>query len=1016
MRKGCSRWGLLLGVLALAIVCLATIGIVSLQARASAVNDRPLVLIHTPINHGQVHVGDRVLVHATSRANNGLRRIELWADGTFVGARDATGSPTMLVLANSWTPTSAGSHTLVVRAVAANGVDGQATVMVDALPQEPFDLGLEPEAAAPGTGAGGDGSAPDLDGGEPGDYSGVSSGDGGAPEERSDPPAPEGDAPASDDSVWGFPFFGPLEAIPFGAGEPVGLRVEFLGLGTAASYEQLHCYVGYGDIPQRWFPDSDGDQTTDESFEIASAEAGGVTIWNMASLSGASMPVFEWPRNRDLPVNVSCVGIVGGGTDAVELGRWEGNIEPERWTGTPIGGGAAGMYEFAFRITRTGLWDSTEPVETNFDMTPPSNVHFVPDGRPGSSGSNLRWDYLPRPEEPGIDGFRVYLNGSLQWAEPAEARASSLPSEWINPPCGTTYRFDVSAYRSSPDSIEESTPAAAFINQSAEDCAREIAIHFVSLETFDLGDDGDDGERTGDIGPAYGFFWANEQQVAFNGGHLGPGLDLPFGLSHNTTYNIREMASSGWNFSGEPSLLISIPEDGAFEFGFHISDEDSGRCRDSDDPGCGDLICEGFSLTYEEESATNALDSHHEETITSEDGRCRLTVQWGPAAGSPVGTGVEGWEPLPWLSLEKMTVDEATGQVRLSIRNTGTAAWPARDLNIELQNRFGISQGIYTWSGFTLEAGQRVTLEHPDMRLTAPFDACVMIDPYNDVVEEYERSGALWHIPICPPLPDLVITSAIYDPSGGGRIRVAVRNVGEGALENRTLALRTFLADSSPLYLDRSWPNINLAPGETRSFDLSGVTETAREQMRGGYTVVVNPDYSISEEDLANNTFNVDASTRLWINLYSVQAPMDFHLSADFHITATVISGSTRRQVADWRLSDIDWGTCNSADEECALHFNPDAPMHYSSNWFDISGDETLTVSVTASSSRPGVPVYWNVENFTAPDWGGGPLFNYTCGYLPTREPGDHAWTLGYHDGAAWAVRFDICRENYMEP
>ena len=1028
--KGCLRWGLLLGVLALVLICIAAIGLVYFQARSSALNDRPLVLIHAPINHDQVHVSDGVLVHATARADNGLRRIELWADGVFVDARDVTGDPTMLVFAGSWVPIAEGSHTLIVRAVAADGTEGQATVMVDALPQTASDSGMHtveegetletiaaeegttPEelaAANPDLGPGGpvpgdDLIVPDDEPPAPG---------GGAPAEPpegSEPPTPDDDAPGSDESLWDFPLLEPVQAYQFGAGEPIGLRVEFLNLGTVTASEALHCYIGAGDIAPRWYPDEDGDQSTDESFEQDSAG-----VWSLeADMSGEDALVFYWPRNRAIPISVSCVGITGGGTEALELGLWEDSIDPEYWTGVRLNGyadGADGSFDFTYRITRIGIWDSGEPLETDFDMTAPTNVHVE------QSSSTLRWDYLPRPEESAIDGFRVYLNGSLQWTEPADARASTLPSEWVNPPCGISYRFDVTAYRSGASGEQESVPAAAFLEQPAEDCIREIAITFVSLETFNLGGDGDDGDRTGDIGPAYGFFYANEQQVTFSGGHLGAGLDMPNGLSHNHTYNLSEMSGdSSWRFSGEPSLVVAIPDGGAFEFGFHIDDEDSGRCDDSDDPGCDDLICEGFSMIYEEESISSDLDTHHEDSITSEDGRCRVTFEWGPAAGSPVGAGVEGAEPLPWISLEDMAVDEASGAVRLTVRNTGTAGWPGRDLNIELQSREGISLGVYTWAGFTLEAGQSVVLEDPDMRLAAPFDACVMIDPYDAVMEAYERSGAMYHNPICPQLPDLIITSANFESSGGGRIRVAVRNVGDGAVENRTIALATLLPDGSPLYMAASWPNVTLEPGATRMFDLSGVTDSVREQMRGGYSVVVNPDATIREANSGNNTMDVAASTRLWIYLYSVYAPMDYRNSVEFHITVTVASGATRRQVADWNLSDIDWSTCDSVDEECSLAFSPDVPINFSTNWFDIFGDETLTVSVTASSSRPGVPVYWDVESFSAPDWGGGPIFNSTCGYLPTREPGNHRWVLGYHGRAAWGLRFDICRENFEEP
>jgi hypothetical protein len=140
-----------------------------------------------------------------------------------------------------------------------------------------------------------------------------------------------------------------------------------------------------------------------------------------------------------------------------------------------------------------------------------------------------------------------------------------------------------------------------------------------------------------------------------------------------------------------------------------------------------------------------------------------------------------------------------------------------------------------------------------------------MIDPHNDVVEEYERGGGSRHIPTCPPLPDLVIANAEYEPSGGGRIRVEVRNVGAGALENRTLALTTLLPDGAPLYMAASWPNVTLEPGASRMFDLSGVTESTLERMAGGYTVFVNPEYTIQESEVMNNAFSVGRRVRVRI-------------------------------------------------------------------------------------------------------------------------------------------------------
>ena len=82
----------LLGLLALVIVCLilGLLGYVLYRnQRERALTNRPLVFIHAPLNRDQVTLGQGVLAHATARAQNGVSRIELWADGTFVAARES---------------------------------------------------------------------------------------------------------------------------------------------------------------------------------------------------------------------------------------------------------------------------------------------------------------------------------------------------------------------------------------------------------------------------------------------------------------------------------------------------------------------------------------------------------------------------------------------------------------------------------------------------------------------------------------------------------------------------------------------------------------------------------------------------------------------------------------------------------------------------------------------------------------------------------------------------------------
>ena len=356
--KGCSPWVFLLGIMVLAAACVLVISLVYFQARARAFNSRPLVLIHSPVNHEQARIGDGIIVHATARAGNGLRRMELWVNDTFVDAREVTdgSAPTMLVFSGSWVAGAAGNHVLIVRAIAADGTEGQSSVMVEALVQEAADSGIHvveedetletiaeehgttPEelaAANPYLGPGGPAPGDELV--VPDDEAPPA--EGGAPEEEGgEPPIPEDDPPGAPESTFELFYLVPFEALDIGAGEPTGLRVEFLSVGTGEIYEGLHCYIGLGDQSPRWYPDEDNDQITDESFVLDDTDH-----WSLGThLSGEDAPVIYWPRNRDLPLDISCVGIAGGGTDALDLGRWEGAIPPEQWTGMLLAEGATG--------------------------------------------------------------------------------------------------------------------------------------------------------------------------------------------------------------------------------------------------------------------------------------------------------------------------------------------------------------------------------------------------------------------------------------------------------------------------------------------------------------------------------------------------------------------------------------------------------------------------------------------------------------------------------------------------
>lgn len=1052
-KKNSFRRAARLLIVLMLVLCVIMLAIIYVSQNNRALESKPLVLIHSPLSREPFQVGERVAVHATARSGNGLSRVELWVNDTFVDAQNAPGEGpnTSLVLSSNWLATDAGNNVVIVRAIATDGTAGQASVVLEVSAREGAaagthnavqgdtlrsiadDYSLEPdllELANP---------VLDPDQLDPGDE--VIIPDVEEPPAGDDPPAddpPAGDPPLPEGAAPGSGFAVPgviddyilrpvqdLLLLPAQdyisellgterAEDQTRLRLELLSLTTSAPFEQLYLYVSYANFPPHRYPDGRDDPGAEESFAVLASEADGTTMWNVSELADSTIPAFNWSHNVDLPISLNLVGVIEGGTDSVELGHWGSNIAPEFWTGMTLSGGVDGTYEFTFSVSPSEGGGRVVPLYTDINMTPPSNARL--DNRRNS----LRWDYEPQPDEEPIDGFRIYLNGNLQWVEPADARESMLPYEWFNPPCGTTYIFSVTAYRIGLPDGPESLPSIVRLEQEAENCQREIMITFLELETFDLGGDGRRPAHHGDVGPVYGYFYANEKRIAFDTrapDSGGGSLDMPNGLRHNTVYNLAEMAADPtWHFNPRlPVLLVDIPDDGAFEFGFHLMDQDQGRCRDSSDPGCDDLVAEGLSSIYELDSSMAWIfDQQNEGALVSDNGRCRVTYVWGPAFGSPVGSGVEGWEPLPWINLEDFEVDESSGQVRLHVRNTGSATWPWRDLKIELLSRDGVSFGVYTWPEFVLEAGQRTVLEHPDMRLDPPFDACVVIDPFDDVLEEYERSGAMIHSPICSQTPDLVITDVHYLPGEDtGQMAFTIRNMGEGPLVNRSVSFEAFAGRAGQLDIGDSSstfaPNVTLERFQSSTLIVGEVSNSTREQMREGYRVVVNSDGSIYERDMSNNSFEVPAADRLMIRVMSLYAPWSLRNNVDFRLTAHAVSGAARREVANLYFSDINWSS-KTRERGCLIvldHGN----RNNSVSWFPIFGDESLEVTVRSShrsSSWRYTDTYLPLDNWRANGWGS----TRGCSDWNNGTPGWHPWVIHRDDGHQLGLTFQVCRDS----
>jgi hypothetical protein len=1013
-KRSCLRWGVGAGILAALLLCVVIVAAFYFQRRSVAFNSRPLVLIHAPINHDRVAVGEGIPVHATAREDSGLRRIELWVDDELVAARDAPeGGATTLTLSHGWYARLEGTHLVVVRALSRRGASGQASVTVTASASS--DVGPETHtiqegetveviAAARGVTPEELAAAnPDIGSAGPGDELVIPEEEAAAPPATGvggEAPADSTASPGSSNPLEDLLFhFVPLLASSQGSSEPASLRVEVLSLQTSQAFDGLHCYVGLAGATPRWLPDTDSDQTTDESF--AALPGGG---WDVQPvMAGAAAPFLSWPGDQMLQLDISCIGMTGGGEDALELGRIQIGIPQADWDGVSrmVGSdGEGGHVDIEYKVTRMSGTPRGVPAWLEPGMTPPTHVHL--DDRRIS----LRWDYLPRQDEEPIDGFRIYLNGSLQWTEPAEARESGLPYEWFHPLCGSPYVFGVTAFRSGYPDGPESPAANAIVVTPVGECNREIQVIFHSLETFELGGDGSPDELAGDVGPVYGYFYANEDEVRFDtrpSGEGGGSLDMPIGLSDYTLYQLNDLfVNRDWNFSMMPGTVVDIPPGGSFEFGFFIMDHD--RSRD-------EALCGADSMAYSDNPATTDLNEWHEGTLTSDDGKCRLSFSWGPAMDSPVGTGIAGGEPLPWLETEDFRVDEATGAVQVQLRNTGTATWPWKDLDVELRTRQGDTVLLQTWDNFALEVGQERTLDFPAGTAIAPFDVCVMLDPGNKVLELYERTGALSHGPQCQQLPDLSIAGVAYD--GAGKLRVTVENVGDGALQNRTVILRvsgSSTINGTTLERSQQWPGITLGAGEARVLDFDDFA-SLRGELRDGYTVQLDPEGTLAEAGVANNRYAVGPGSG-YLQLYwaSVEAPYDARRDIEYTLQADAVSGEFRRPIVSWHIGQhIDWGSC-FGPRYCVLSFTD---FEYFQPHFELLGDEALQVTITASDAGEDGDVI-GVETYGAGDgWGAGPSGPLrSCSQLGLDpNPGLHQWLMGYSEGHPWHIQYHICRE-----
>jgi hypothetical protein len=992
-------WGLIL-VTVLVVLVLIGMSITYKGMQTRVMKDRPLVLLHRPLNHTQASIGTGLMVHATARASSGIERVELWVDGAFVDSLEVAGEDpiTPLVFYSDWIPETPGRHELIVRATSGKGMEGQASVEIEAGVAVSGDeesevvaiVDVPPEGEAP--------AADDAD------ESVGSSAPGGGPASDESPPGAEGNPPGAFLEIVNYVG---LETLERRSSETMVLRAEVLSLETPSSYEALHCYVSLAGRPPAWYPDRDFDPSTDESF----INLGGGSWDAAAELAGDKAIITPWPGDQSLPLSATCVGIRGGGSDSVELGRLALEIPPEHWDGVIRLAGSEGG-EGGFSIEYRVNYQELEYLDLDETMAVPDPLWI--DNRRQS----LRWEYEPilepEPQEP-INGFLIFLNDTLVWTTHHSARESRLPEQWFHPPCGTEYVFTVRAYQQPYPEGPYSRASEPVVIRTGDPgdpgCDREYSITFSLLETGAIG---------GTTGPVFGGIFANDAGANFDGRCEGASRSDRCAEIH--IQSNREYALSSWPWTSGyllNRLAVTVPEDESLMIGFRVMDGDVGVNN------IENIICAGQdTLSY-----LNLLSGEHFEGVlyslyNGADGRARCKVHYAvePIGGSPVGYGGSSI-PLPWLDLEEIAVDRDTGELQFHVRNTGTAAWANHDLEIQGYRRSGGRFERVIFQEFYLEPGESAVLQSPETEYRQPLQYCWMLDPEDEVLERLEYTGTMFHGRHCPSLPDFTVTASDYHPTQD-QLSITIQNEGNGAVEEALVDIRLDYNDGSKVLLPVNMDDL-LTLGEWDSATLNfGPPAIDRDRLSGGYTLVIDPNDHYLEADEDNNTFTVRGSTRLRVawngailrwypNIWSEGGCGAFDgrgpVGQEITMSLRAIGPYTSRPITSWTLEHDVSGWPSGTDDLDFLEENAETGRYVVD--FEIAGDESL--SVAWSGEQRNDPL-GSANLVYSPDEEWGSVLEASQGnwcYRSDEQEGGYIYPTENSWGTCggWAVVYNIC-------
>jgi hypothetical protein len=301
---------------------------------------------------------------------------------------------------------------------------------------------------------------------------------------------------------------------------------------------------------------------------------------------------------------------------------------------------------------------------------------------------------------------------------------------------------------------------------------------------------------------------------------------------------------------------------------------------------------------------------------------------------------------------------------------------------------------------------------------------CVILDPNDLVLERYESTGAVFHQPICPELPDLRIVDAAFNRSFG-QLNVTIENASDVPLESTNIEMFMQIPSGSPLR-PAAWQDVQLDPWGTTDIVWTGamITPEIRETMLAGYSLTIDPRDQIAEQDEDNNIHQVPGQKLVRVDWLSFTPPYvmeNRRHRATAHFVVDIIGGGGSQRVLHVSSPELSY-TPDYFDNVPVWVVTTPEQQNYSTDFIEVAGDENVQLVATANMKFGGqnislgrIAALFNIGRdaaFFRPQTGYQPCIGgeegdgyYRYRYYPSTNFG----TLGLSHQPYWAISVEMC-------